>query len=87
MGGMAWAFDIRKRRDPISGIEVPVPWNDFTPLLIAKPAPFAFDLVARSETKVAAMRAMFIEAGGEDDERKTAGGDEVSVGLGTNAGV
>jgi hypothetical protein len=67
MGGMAWAFDIRKRRDPITGREISVPWNDFTPLLIAKPAPFTFDLVARSAEKVVAMRDMFLEAGGGEE--------------------
>ncbi|KAL2264183.1 hypothetical protein VTK26DRAFT_889 [Humicola hyalothermophila] len=59
MGGMAWAFDIRKQRDPRTGDEVPVHWNDYTPLLIAKPMRFAFDAVPRSRQKVDIMRTMF----------------------------
>lgn len=59
MGGMAWAFDIRKRRDPLTGAELPVHWNDYTPLLIAKPTRFPFDALPRSRDKVARMREMF----------------------------
>ncbi|GAB1319838.1 Cytochrome P450 monooxygenase psoD [Madurella fahalii] len=59
MGGMAWAFDIRKKRDPLTGAEVPVHWNDYTPLLIAKPVKFPFDALPRSREKVAAMREMY----------------------------
>lgn len=55
MGGLAWAFDLRKKRRPAGSdgaeVEVPVPWNDYSPLLIAKPLPFEFDLVIRDERK------------------------------------
>lgn len=46
MGGMAWAFDIRKKRDQ-QGKEVPVHWNNYSSLLIAKPIKFEFDCVPR----------------------------------------
>ncbi|KAL2130751.1 hypothetical protein VTI74DRAFT_5989 [Chaetomium olivicolor] len=59
MGGMAWAFDIRKKRDPATGAEMPVHWNDYTPLLIAKPTKFPFDAVPRSPEKVLHMRDMY----------------------------
>lgn len=87
MGGMAWAFDVRRRRDGVSGREVPVPWNDFTPLLIAKPAPFVFDLVARDEGKVVAMREMFDEAGGGEEGWKGQGKGDGGVGLGVGYAV
>ncbi|KAK8081262.1 hypothetical protein PG996_000043 [Apiospora saccharicola] len=67
MGGMAWAFRIQKKRNP-DGTEVPVHWNDFTPLLIAKPAPFVFDLVARSESTARAVSGMWESGKGDDDE-------------------
>jgi hypothetical protein len=68
MGGMAWAFDIRKRRDPATGAEIPVHWDSFTPLLIAKPVKFVFDAVPRGgESKLAMLRAMW-EASEEEDE-------------------
>lgn len=69
MGGMAWAFDIQKRRDPETGEEIPVHWNSFTPLLIAKPVKFAFDAVLRGgESKAKTLRAMWEAAKEEDEE-------------------
>ncbi|KAK8090469.1 cytochrome P450 [Apiospora hydei] len=67
MGGMAWAFRIQKKRKA-DGTEVPVHWNDFTPLLIAKPAPFEFDLVARSEATARVVQGMWESGKGDDDE-------------------
>ncbi|KAI1384373.1 cytochrome P450 [Hypoxylon trugodes] len=69
MGGMAWAFDIRKKRRA-DGSEVPVHWNDFTPLLIAKPAPFEFDAVIRNEEIEAVITRMWETGKGEDDEEE-----------------
>lgn len=59
MGGMAWAFNIRKKRNPLNGEEKGVHWNDYTPLLIAKPTPFEFEAVPRSGVKLARMRKMY----------------------------
>jgi Cytochrome P450 len=67
MGGMAWAFDMRKKRDSVTGKEIPVHWNEYTPLLIAKPEKFQFDAVPRSEEKMALMSVMFEFAKEEDD--------------------
>ncbi|KAK1756450.1 hypothetical protein QBC47DRAFT_460270 [Echria macrotheca] len=70
MGGLAWAFGIRKRRDRATGAEVPVHWNDYTPLLIAKPSRFEFDLVPRDEGKRARMREMYAASREMDDKEK-----------------
>lgn len=68
MGGMAWAFDIRKRRDAETGEEIPVHWNSFTPLLIAKPVKFLFEAVPRGgDSKLKTLRTMW-EASKEEDE-------------------
>lgn len=70
MGGMAWAFTINKKRDPVTGVEMPVHWNDYTPLLIAKPCRFPFDAVPRDKEKVKRMREMYEEAmEGEEMEK------------------
>ncbi|KAI0201350.1 cytochrome P450 [Astrocystis sublimbata] len=117
MGGMAWAFDFRRKRrfqrhfgdgvafgaegqgvgvgmgmgkgksdeegdggkesggddgngDGSEGMEVPVHWNDYTPLLIAKPKPFEFELVVRGgEEKMKVLEQMW-EAGKGDDDRE-----------------
>ncbi|KAH8198145.1 hypothetical protein TruAng_007678 [Truncatella angustata] len=66
MGGMAWAFDIRKKRRE-DGSEVDVHWDDFTPLLIAKPAPFKFDATPRSDAVMTKLLEMWDSGKGEDD--------------------
>lgn len=69
MGGLAWAFSIQKKRDPKTGEVVPVHWNNFTPLLIAKPVKFDFDAVPRGgEAKVALLRQMYEASKQEDEE-------------------
>lgn len=74
MGGMAWAFTIQKKRNPQTGEVVPVHWNSFTPLLIAKPVKFDFDAVPRGEGKVELLRQMY-EASKEEDEEIVEEGD------------
>ncbi|XXH05263.1 hypothetical protein Hte_011688 [Hypoxylon texense] len=69
MGGMAWALNMTKKRRA-DGSEVPVHWNDYTPLLIAKPTPFEFDAVVRSEEKAAMLERMWETGKGEDDEEE-----------------
>ncbi|KAI8954028.1 cytochrome P450 2C3 [Xylaria longipes] len=77
MGGMAWAFDIRRKRQHHyfgdggicgQGAEVPVHWNDYTPLLIAKPRPFEFDAIVRGgDERRRLLRRMWDSGKGEDD--------------------
>jgi hypothetical protein len=76
MGGMAWALDIRKKRDT-HGNEIPVHWDNYTPLLIAKPVKFQFDAVVREPYKMRAVTEMFADADGDTlcDSR----GDDFSV--------
>ncbi|KAL0932328.1 cytochrome p450 [Colletotrichum truncatum] len=69
MGGVAWGLNIQKKRNA-DGTEVPVHWNDYTPLLIAKPAFFAFDAVVRTPEKADLMKAMF-DAAKEEEENET----------------
>ncbi|KAK3323056.1 cytochrome P450 [Apodospora peruviana] len=78
MGGMAWAFDMRKKRDPKTGAEVPVHWNDYTPLLIAKPAKFAFDAFPRSDEKKRLMREMYEGATARMEEESAGDGEAAS---------
>ncbi len=69
-GGLAWAFNVSKKRDA-AGNEIPVHWNDFTPLLIAKPKKFQFDLTPRSDEKMVAMREMYELSKEGDEEQDT----------------
>lgn len=75
MGGLAWAFTIQKKRDLATGDEVPVHWNTYTPLLIAKPAQFDFDAVPRGgEERKEELRRMW-EAAKEEEEELVLGDD------------
>jgi hypothetical protein len=72
MGGMAWALEIRKKRRA-DGTEVPVHWDDYTPLLIAKPKGFEFDAVVRDEGRRRMLEEMLGEdtlCGGEEEEEE-----------------
>ncbi|KAF3006228.1 hypothetical protein E8E14_002554 [Neopestalotiopsis sp. 37M] len=69
MGGIAWAFNITKKRRA-DGSEVDVHWDDFSPLLIAKPAPFEFDAMLRSEAVKNELLKMWEHGRGEDDLKK-----------------
>ncbi len=51
MGGLAWAFDIRKKRSKF-GYEVPVPTDKYTSLLIAKPEKMAFEMKPVNQDRV-----------------------------------
>ncbi|KAK4214279.1 putative cytochrome P450 E-class, group I [Rhypophila decipiens] len=82
MGGMAWGLNIRKKRDPETGLEVPVHWNDYTPLLIAKPMPFPFDAFARSDEKRRMMKDMYEDANSRMQDQDMKGDDEVRAALG-----
>lgn len=66
MGGMAWAFDITKKCRA-DGSEIDVHWDDFSPLLIAKPAPFEFDASPRSESVKRELSKMWERGKGDDD--------------------
>lgn len=70
MGGMAWAFDIRKKVDPLTGKETPIHWNDYTPLLIAKPVRFEFDAKPRDVSKVQKVREMWATAKQEEEREQ-----------------
>ncbi|RYP40385.1 hypothetical protein DL767_001740 [Monosporascus sp. MG133] len=67
MGGLAWAFNIRKKKRP-DGTEVPVHWNDYTALLIAKPKPFEFDAEVRDARKRDILQRMWEDGKWEDGE-------------------
>lgn len=62
MGGMAWAFDIAKKRDPATGRPIHIPAHDYTSLLISRPRPFQFNLKARSQEREVGIWRQYEEA-------------------------
>jgi hypothetical protein len=55
MGGLAWAFDISKKKNSW-GREIDVPTQKYTSLLIAKPEKFLFDAKPVSEERLMAVK-------------------------------
>ncbi len=77
MGGMAWAFTVgwarRSRAMVLALIATLSEWNKFTPLLIAKPEPFPFNLYPRSYSRIGDLRNLFTKIRDEvcSKERRT----------------
>jgi cytochrome P450 len=81
MGGMAWAFDISKKKDAM-GREIEVPLAKYTSLLIAKPEKFEFDLTPVSPEKLSMVINAWdniVDVEGETDEERIMGEKQVVV--------
>jgi hypothetical protein len=50
-GALAWAFNLRRKTDPNTGVEVPVPLDKSNSLLIIRPDPFSMAFEPRSEKR------------------------------------
>lgn len=66
IGGMAWACNIHKKRD-VDGREIPIRPDDYSSLLISRPAQMAFELTARNEKRWELVKANYAKAV-EDNE-------------------
>ncbi|XDG00394.1 hypothetical protein ABKA04_000009 [Annulohypoxylon sp. FPYF3050] len=50
-GALAWAFNLKPKKDPVTGKELPVPTDKSNSLLIIKPDPFEMAFEPRSEER------------------------------------
>jgi hypothetical protein len=64
-GGLLWAFNMKKKVDPVSGLEVEISTTASNSLLIIKPDPFQMAFDPRNETR----KAEIIQNWKEADER------------------
>jgi hypothetical protein len=74
IGGLAWAFDIRKKKSKF-GYEVPVPMDKYTSLLIAKPEKMVFEMKPVSQDRVQMI---------EKDWKDINGGKTIDEGMALN---
>lgn len=80
MGGLAWAYSVQKQRDPVTRAELPVHWNAYTPLLIAKPEKFPFEVVPRGgRARKRVLRQMWEAAKEEGEELVVAADGSLEV--------
>lgn len=50
-GGLLWAFNMKKKVDPVTGMEIDIPLSQSNSLLIIKPDPFQMAFEPRSEKR------------------------------------
>lgn len=50
-GALSWCFNLRPKRDPLTGSDLPVPLDKCNSLLIIKPDPFQMDFEPRSQDR------------------------------------
>ncbi|KAI1331393.1 cytochrome P450 [Xylariaceae sp. FL0255] len=69
-GALAWCFDLRPKKNPVTGENYPVPLDKSNSLLIVKPDPFQMAFIPRSEArKQEALRA-WAESDEEDRRQR-----------------
>ena len=64
-GGLLWGFNLKKKVDPVTGLEIDISTTASNSLLIIKPDPFQMAFVPRSETR----RAEIIQTWQSADEK------------------
>ncbi|KAF4556709.1 Cytochrome P450-like protein 50 [Elsinoe fawcettii] len=61
-GGLLWAFNLKKKIDPATGLEIDPPLNKSNSLLIIKPDPFRMAFEPRTSTKKEQIITQWIDA-------------------------
>jgi cytochrome P450 len=69
-GGLLWAFNLKKKVDPKTGLEKEVPLNKSNSLLIVKPDPFEMAFEPRSVTRGMQIREEWRIAEAKDAEER-----------------
>ncbi|KAK7751333.1 hypothetical protein SLS62_006739 [Diatrype stigma] len=65
-GALSWCFNLKAKRDPTTGRDLPVPLDKSNSLLIIKPDPFQMDFEPRSEARKAEALRLWAESDKED---------------------
>jgi hypothetical protein len=69
-GALMWAFNLKRKVDPVSGKEIEVPLNKSNSLLIIKPDPWEMAFQPRSEARKQEALALWEEAEAKDIEER-----------------
>ena len=65
-GALAWCFNLKAKKDPITGKELPVPLNASNSLLIIKPDPFQMAFEPRSQARKEQALRLWAESDAKD---------------------
>lgn len=71
-GGLLWAFNLKKKVDPVTGKEFDVPTDKSNSLLIVKPDPFQMAFEPRSAARKAKIAEEWRLAEAKDNEERAA---------------
>lgn len=71
-GALMWAFNLRRKVDPVSGKEIEVPLNKSNSLLIIKPDPWEMAFQPRSESRKQEVIQLWKEAEAKDIQERAA---------------
>lgn len=69
-GALAWCFNLKRKRDTITGNDLPVPLDKCNSLLIIKPDPFQMKFEPRSEDRRREALRLWEEAEAKDRREK-----------------
>lgn len=69
-GALLWAFNLKKKIDPVTGLEIDIPLFKSNSLLIIKPDPFEMAFEPRSELKREAIKSNWLEADARDNKER-----------------
>ncbi|KAK3380971.1 cytochrome P450 [Podospora didyma] len=69
-GSLAWCFTLKRKRDPATGEDLPVPLNKSNSLLIIKPDPFQMAFEPRSEKRREEALRLWAEAEAADTKAR-----------------
>lgn len=69
-GALAWLFNLKRKRDPVTGQELPVPLDKSNSLLIIKPDPFQMAFEPRSEERKREAMRLWEEAEEKDRSKR-----------------
>lgn len=67
-GGLLWGFNMAKKVDPVTGLEIDIPLSQSNSLLIIKPDPFEMAFHPRSEKRREEIRRNWQNASDSDRE-------------------
>ena len=70
--GLLWGFNLKKKVDPVRGLEIDVSTTASNSLLLIKPDPFQMDFIPRSETRRAEIAANWVSADAKERKERAA---------------
>jgi hypothetical protein len=69
-GALSWGFNLRPKKDPATGRNLPVPLDKSNSLLIIKPDPFQMTFEPRSETRKREALQLWAESDAQDQRER-----------------